>query len=155
MNQIPSDEIVEGSVTSTAMTVMPPSSTSVITPFTINVPQSALDDLKRRLEMTRWSDRETVSDWSQGVPLARAPAAERRSYVLGITDGLRLAAVFNPAQVNLNPVAQGVPRLSAEHLTRRVGGHLDGLALEGDEPTLPFHVWDALVAMCRDDARNQ
>jgi epoxide hydrolase len=74
MNQIPSDEIVEGSVTSTAMTVMPPSSTSVITPFKINVPQSALDDLKRRLEMTRWPTRETVSDWSQGVPLARVRA---------------------------------------------------------------------------------
>jgi hypothetical protein len=44
--------------------------------------------------------------------------------------------------------------MSAEHLTRRVGGHLDGLALAGDEPTLHFHVWDALVAMCRDDARN-
>jgi pimeloyl-ACP methyl ester carboxylesterase len=74
MNQIPSDAIVEGSVTSTAMTVMPPSSTSVITPFTINVPQSALDDLKCRLEMTRWPTRETVSDWSQGVPLARVRA---------------------------------------------------------------------------------
>jgi Epoxide hydrolase N terminus len=70
MHQIPSDEIVEGSVTSTAMTVMPPSSTSVIAPFKINVPQSALDDLKRRLDMTRWPNPETVSDWSQGVPLA-------------------------------------------------------------------------------------
>jgi hypothetical protein len=84
-----------------------------------------------------------------------ATAAERRSCILGITDGLRLAAVFNPAQVNLNPVAQCVQRMSAEHLTRRVGGHLDGLAIAGDEPTLPFHVWDALVATCRDDARNQ
>lgn len=74
MNQIPSDEIVEGSVTSTAMTVMPPSSTSVITPFKINVPQSAPDDLKRRLDMTRWPNPETVSDWSQGVPLARVRA---------------------------------------------------------------------------------
>jgi hypothetical protein len=41
---------------------------SLVTPFEINVPQSALDDLKRRLEMTRWPNRETVSDWSQGVP---------------------------------------------------------------------------------------
>jgi len=86
--------------------------------------------------------------------LAEATVAERRSYVLGITDGLRLAAVFNRAQVNLNPVAQCVQQMSAEHLTRRVGAHLDGLALAGDEPTLHFHVWDALVATCRDDARN-
>ena len=75
--------------------------------------------------------------------------------MLGITDGLRLAAVFTPAQVNLNPVAQCVQRMSAEHLTHRVGGHLDGLAIEVDEPTLHFHVWDALVATCRDEARNQ
>jgi hypothetical protein len=81
--------------------------------------------------------------------------AERWSYVLGITDGLSLAAVFNPAQVNLNPVAQCVQRMSAEHLTRLVGSHLDGLAIEADEPTLHFHVWDALVAMCRDHARDQ
>ena len=88
-------------------------------------------------------------------PRAEATVAERRSYVLGITDGLRLAAVFNPAQVNLNPVAQCVQGLSAEPLTRRVGGHLDSLAIEVDEPTLHFHVWDALVATCRDYARNQ
>jgi epoxide hydrolase len=50
--------------------VLPPS-TSLVAPFKINVPQSALDDLKRRLGMTRWPNRETVSDRSQGVPLAR------------------------------------------------------------------------------------
>jgi hypothetical protein len=47
---------------------------SLVTPFEINVQQSALDDLKRRLEMTRWPNRETVSDWSQGVPLTRIPS---------------------------------------------------------------------------------
>jgi hypothetical protein len=95
-----------------------------------------------------------ASVWT-GATWQEATAAERWGYVLGLTEGLRLAAVFNRAQVNLNPVAQCVPRMSAEHLTRRVAGHLDGLAIEVDEPTLPFHVWDALVATCRDDARNQ
>jgi pimeloyl-ACP methyl ester carboxylesterase len=42
-----------------------------ITPFTYRAPQSALDDLKRRLSQTRWPERETVTDWSQGVPLAK------------------------------------------------------------------------------------
>src|SRR6185369_10627625 len=40
-----------------------------VTPFTYLAPQSALDDLKYRLEHTRWPERETVNDWSQGVPL--------------------------------------------------------------------------------------
>jgi epoxide hydrolase len=74
MNQIPSDEIVEGGMNAAATDAVLQPNAFVITPFTINVPQSALDDLKRRLEMTRWPTRETVSDWSQGVPLARVRA---------------------------------------------------------------------------------
>jgi pimeloyl-ACP methyl ester carboxylesterase len=45
-----------------------------ITPFKLNVPQSALDDLKGRLARTRWPERETVDGWQQGVPLAAARA---------------------------------------------------------------------------------
>src|SRR6185295_16964694 len=41
-----------------------------IKPFQIHAPDSDLDDLKRRLRATRWPEQETVSDWSQGVPLA-------------------------------------------------------------------------------------
>lgn len=41
-----------------------------IEPYTIDVPPSALDDLKERLARTRWPDAETVGDWSQGPPLA-------------------------------------------------------------------------------------
>jgi epoxide hydrolase len=43
---------------------------SQIRPFTFDVAQSELDDLKRRLAHTRWPERETPQDWSQGVPLA-------------------------------------------------------------------------------------
>ena len=39
-----------------------------ITRFVLDVPQSAIDDLHRRLDAARWPDLETVSDWSQGVP---------------------------------------------------------------------------------------
>jgi len=38
--------------------------------FTIDVPDSVLDDLKERLGRTRWPDPEPVEDWSQGTPLA-------------------------------------------------------------------------------------
>ncbi|MDA1075700.1 MAG: epoxide hydrolase [Proteobacteria bacterium] len=41
-----------------------------ITPFTIAVPEDQLDDLKLRLNHTRWPDAETPDDWSQGLPLA-------------------------------------------------------------------------------------
>ncbi len=51
-----------------------PPATEEITPFEIRVPQAALDDLKRRLEHTRWPEAETVQDWSQGVPLRKVQA---------------------------------------------------------------------------------
>ena len=38
--------------------------------YPIAVPERALDDLRERLARTRWPERETVGDWSQGVPLA-------------------------------------------------------------------------------------
>jgi pimeloyl-ACP methyl ester carboxylesterase len=40
-----------------------------IRPFSVNVPEIELDDLRRRLAQTRLPDKETVSDYSQGVPL--------------------------------------------------------------------------------------
>ena len=43
---------------------------TAIRPFRINVPEQALVDLRRRIEMTRWPEKETVEDQSQGVPLA-------------------------------------------------------------------------------------
>jgi len=48
--------------------------TDTITPFTLAVPQTELDDLARRLAATRWPDKETVDDWSQGSPLAKVQA---------------------------------------------------------------------------------
>jgi len=39
--------------------------------FKVQVPQAALDDLRRRIKATRWPDRETVADQSQGAQLAR------------------------------------------------------------------------------------
>ncbi len=44
--------------------------TTAIRPFRIAVADAILDDLRARLRATRWPERETVSDWSQGVPLA-------------------------------------------------------------------------------------
>jgi pimeloyl-ACP methyl ester carboxylesterase len=41
-----------------------------IEPFRITASEYALEDLRKRLARTRWPDRETVADWSQGIPLA-------------------------------------------------------------------------------------
>src|SRR4051812_3103490 len=39
--------------------------------FRANVPQAAVDDMRKRLAATRWPDKETVSDNSQGPPLVQ------------------------------------------------------------------------------------
>jgi pimeloyl-ACP methyl ester carboxylesterase len=40
-----------------------------VIPFRIEVPEADLDDLRGRLRRTRWPEPETVTDWSQGIPL--------------------------------------------------------------------------------------
>ena len=53
--------------TSAASTTMADTS---IRPFRVHVSNEALTDLRRRLQATRWPDKETVADRSQGAPLA-------------------------------------------------------------------------------------
>jgi pimeloyl-ACP methyl ester carboxylesterase len=42
---------------------------TAIRPFTFHASQTALDELRRRIAATRWPEKETVADSSQGVPL--------------------------------------------------------------------------------------
>jgi len=42
---------------------------NAIRPFHVNVPEAVLADLRQRLAQTRLPDKETVTDYSQGVPL--------------------------------------------------------------------------------------
>ena len=44
---------------------------SGIRPFRVEFPEESLLDLRRRINATRWPDRETVSDQSQGIQLAK------------------------------------------------------------------------------------
>ena len=46
-------------------------------PFRVNFPDSDLAELRRRIATTRWPDRETVADPSQGVQLATMQALAR------------------------------------------------------------------------------
>ena len=49
----------------------PDNSSTEIRPFHIDIPQSKLDDLKQRIHTTRWPEKETVNDQSQGVQLSQ------------------------------------------------------------------------------------
>src|SRR6185436_10543052 len=50
---------------------------SAIRPFQVNVPEAELTELRRRINTTRWPERETVMDASQGVQLAAIQALAR------------------------------------------------------------------------------
>jgi pimeloyl-ACP methyl ester carboxylesterase len=55
-----------------ASSMMPESAAAshAIRPFKVNFPETELAELRRRINATRWPERETVTDESQGVPLA-------------------------------------------------------------------------------------
>ena len=53
------------------------SDSSEIRPFSIDIPQGELDELRRRIEATRWPTAELVDDRSQGVQLAAAQELAR------------------------------------------------------------------------------
>jgi pimeloyl-ACP methyl ester carboxylesterase len=48
-----------------------------IRPFTIEIPEADLDDLRARIAATRWPEKEPVEDQSQGVQLATIQALAR------------------------------------------------------------------------------
>ena len=50
---------------------------TAIRPFRVNVPEAELAELRRRINATRWPDRETVTDQTQGVQLATVQALAR------------------------------------------------------------------------------
>src|SRR5258708_1446353 len=77
-----------------------PAATKDVTPFKVDVPQAALDELKSRLANTRWPDKETVADWSQGVPLAKAQS---------LVEYLRAPSHCDPPQPPLHDLPHFAP----------------------------------------------
>ena len=53
------------------------SNQTAVRPFRVEVPEAELTDLRKRINATRWPDRETVTDASQGVQLATMEALAR------------------------------------------------------------------------------
>ena len=65
---IPKETTMSGTLLQSAQT---PAASATIRPFKVNVPDEALVDLRRRIAATRWPDKETVADQSQGAQLNR------------------------------------------------------------------------------------
>src|SRR2546429_6038414 len=64
---------------------------TAIRPFRFNVPEEELTDLRRRINATRWPERETVADDSQGVQFA---TIDRKSTRLNSSHGYISYAVI-------------------------------------------------------------
>ena len=101
-------------------------------PYRIDIPQAQLDDLARRLRATRWPERETVHDWSQGLPLAYAK--ELCAYWADSYDWRRFEAELN-ALPQFRTDLEGLPI----HLLHLRSPH------EGALPLLLTHGWPGSV----------
>ncbi|MGZ5966331.1 MAG: epoxide hydrolase N-terminal domain-containing protein, partial [Polyangiales bacterium] len=65
-------------IASTQQRTEPAADTTVVRPFQVpTVPEAELVELRRRVEATRFPDRETVSDATQGVQLATVQSLAR------------------------------------------------------------------------------
>src|SRR5260370_17147785 len=67
---------------------------TAIRPFHVDVPEEELTELRRRINATRWPDRETVADQTQGVQLATVQALAR--YWATKYDWRKFQASLNP-----------------------------------------------------------
>src|ERR1700724_3654858 len=76
---------------------MPLPITDQIKAYRIAIAEEVLDDLRSRLANTRWPDRETVDDWSQGAPLER---------VQSLCDYWRQSYNWRKCEARLNSLGQ-------------------------------------------------
>ena len=59
------------------VTTEKPADATAIRPFQVDIPEEAIVDLRRRIAATRWPDKETVADQSQGAQLDKLQALVR------------------------------------------------------------------------------
>ncbi|MBN7797950.1 alpha/beta fold hydrolase [Parahaliea mediterranea] len=106
--------------------------TESIRPFTIDVPESTLRDLHARLANTRWPDRETVDDWSQGIPL---------NYVRDVADYWAKDYDWRARERHLNRWPQFVTDIAGTgiHFIHARSPHADAL------PLILSHGWPGSV----------
>jgi pimeloyl-ACP methyl ester carboxylesterase len=104
-----------------------------LTPFTVQISSDEIADLRQRLGRTRWPDRETVDDWSQGIPLAYV--GELCEYWAGTYD-------FAAAQARFNATPQFVTQIDGLdiHFLHARSPELDA------QPLIITHGWPGSVA---------
>ncbi len=99
-----------------------------IEPFTIGVDGAVLDDLHDRLRRTRWPERETVGDWSQGVPLG---------YLQDLCDYWVSRYEWRATEARINQIPQFMTRIDGLqlHFLHLRSPHPDAL------PLIMTHGW--------------
>jgi pimeloyl-ACP methyl ester carboxylesterase len=114
------------------MTTLEQQAGSVIRPFTVQIREAALDDLRRRLATTRWPSRELVGDRSQGVQLATMQALLQ--YWATEYDGRRVES-------RLNALPQFITEIDGVdiHFVHVKSEHRDAL------PLIMTHGWPGSV----------
>ena len=116
----------------TATIAVPGSSTlethnGAIRPFPrVNFPEAELTELRRRINNTRWPERETVTDTTQGVQLATTQALYKEN--LALRDEVERTSMFdeivgasNPLKVVLSRIAKVAPTDSTVLITGETG----------------------------------
>ncbi|ODR26184.1 epoxide hydrolase family protein [Mycolicibacterium porcinum] len=129
-----------------------------IRPFRCAIPEADIDDLRERLSRTRWPERETVEDWSQGAPLEyvreicrywatdydwRRVESQLNSYQQGMAtiDGLDIHFVHAPSPIpGAQPliIVHGWPGSVFEHLD--IIEPLRNPTAYGGQPEDAYHV---------------
>jgi pimeloyl-ACP methyl ester carboxylesterase len=115
----------------TVATAKPPSATA-IRPFTIETPEAELEDLRARIAATRWPEKETVEDQSQGVRLETMQKLAR--YWLNDYD-------WRKCEARLNALPQFITRIDGLdiHFIHVRSKHEDAL------PLIVTHGWPGSV----------
>ena len=105
---------------------------SDLRPFEIQIPETRLHDLRQRLLLTRWPDRETPDDWTQGIPL---------KYMQEVVAYWREEYDWRRAEASINRFAQFVTRIDDLdiHFLHVRSAHEDAL------PIVMTHGWPGSI----------
>lgn len=100
--------------------------------FRVEFPQSALDDLKTRIEATRWPDEVPGAGWTRGVPLA---------YIQELAEYWRTTYDWRAAEARLNEYPQFMTEIDGVnvHFMHVRSGNPDAM------PILLTHGWPSTV----------
>jgi pimeloyl-ACP methyl ester carboxylesterase len=114
------------------MSVTEPAAADAVRPFVAAFSDEELDDLRRRIAATRWPERETVDDDSQGVPLATMQALA--SYWATDYD-------WRPCEARLNALPQFITQIDGLdiHFLHVRSRHEDAL------PLIVTHGWPGTI----------